>query len=252
MPEPVSPPQLIAYRVNQKRQMQIVPAPRARDWMAETPQAFANRCLPLLIANQAGWVLLNAHRVEATWRGGNHVELQVAEDPLIEPSVVSHFGHGIITWRIPYLFRTPPGFNLLVRGPANWPKDGACAIEGLVETDWCAATFTMNWQLTRVGLPVVFDVDEPFCMIVPQRRGELDAFAPRIERVETDPDLHAEYSCWAASRRGFLTDATARRDEGGDWQKHYMRGTSPSGTRATEHQTTLRLNPFDETPLSHS
>ena len=37
----------------------------------------------------------------------------------------SLFGHGILTWTLPYLFRTPPGYNLLARGPANWPKDGS-------------------------------------------------------------------------------------------------------------------------------
>ena len=35
----------------------------------------------------------------------------------------SHFGSGILTWHLPLLFRTPPGYDLLVRGPANHPKD---------------------------------------------------------------------------------------------------------------------------------
>ena len=42
----------------------------------------------------------------------------------------SHFGYGILTWTLPYLFRTPPDWNLLARGPSNLPKDGIQALEG--------------------------------------------------------------------------------------------------------------------------
>ena len=42
----------------------------------------------------------------------------------------SHFGNGILTWHLPMLFRTPPGYNLSVRGPANYPKDAVCPFRG--------------------------------------------------------------------------------------------------------------------------
>jgi hypothetical protein len=170
-------PELTAYSLELQPAMRLVPAPSGRTWMTETPNRFAYRCLPLLIANQAGWLLLNRHAVRATWNGSDALD-GVAVEPLGErlPTVRSHFGSGILTWNLPFLFRTSPGYNLLVRGPANWPKDGACPLEGLVETDWSPATFTMNWKLTRPHFPVVFEEDEPICMIVPQRRGELEAF----------------------------------------------------------------------------
>ena len=62
----------------------------------------------------------------------------------------SHFGYGLLTFQLPYLFRTPPGYNLLVRGPANCPKDGAW-LDGLVGTDWSPARFFMTWQITRAN-----------------------------------------------------------------------------------------------------
>ena len=114
--------------------------------------------------------------------------------------VRSHFGFGVVTWNIPYVFRTPPGFNLLARGPANWPKDGACALEGLVETDWAFANFTMNWKLTRPDHPVTFEEGEPFCMIVPQRRGELESFDPEVCDMSDDAELSAEFREFAQNR----------------------------------------------------
>ncbi len=34
----------------------------------------------------------------------------------------------------------------------------------MVETDWTAASFTMNWKLTRVGQIVRFERGEPICI----------------------------------------------------------------------------------------
>ena len=236
---------LIAYRVSQAPTMRLMRAPVAREWMTVTRDRFAHRCLPLLIANQAGWWVCSGNALRATWDGGDDISSVIVE-PLHGPAPVpalSHFGHGVLTWRIPYLFRTAPGYNLVVRGPTNRPKDGACALDGIVETDWAAATFTMNWKLTRANLPVTFEVDEPICMIFPQRRGELEGFRPEVRQLDEDADVLQSYQRWQESRTTFLLDL----DTPGappNWQKHYFRGTSPDGSSGTEHQTKLKLRDF--------
>lgn len=48
-----------AYRVHPAG-LPLTPAPIDRDWMDATPDRFAYRCLPLVIANQAGWVIPSA------------------------------------------------------------------------------------------------------------------------------------------------------------------------------------------------
>ena len=68
-----------------------------------------------------------------------------------------NFGHGVLTWHLNYLFRTSPGYNLYARGPANWPKDGIVPLEGIIETDWSVATFTMNWKVTVKNQPIDFE-----------------------------------------------------------------------------------------------
>ncbi len=248
--EEVSEPKLIAYRVGGWSPMRLVAAPSSRSWMDATDMRFANRCLPLKIANQAGWFVLNSHAVRVTWSGGNGLsDLEIEPlDGSAAPAAASHFGYGILTWEIPYLFRTPPGYNLHARGPANWPKDGAYPLEGIVETDWAVSTFTMNWKLTRADLPVVFEADEPVCMIVPERRGELESFRPEIRDIEADPELSSAYQQWAQSRARFNSELKVPDSEAvkRSWQKHYSQGTSPSGLRAAEHQTKLKLKDFDQ------
>ena len=100
----------------------------------------------------------------ASWDDG--LDLEEETEASMQACVVSHFGCGIITWTLPYLFQTPPGWSLLARGPANWPFDGVSPLEGIVETDQAASTFTMNWKITRPDFTVRFDRGDPICMIV--------------------------------------------------------------------------------------
>jgi hypothetical protein len=164
--------------------------------------------------------------------------------------VGSQFGYGILTWSFPFIFRTSPGFNLLVRGPANLPKDGIAALEGVVETDWAVASFTMNWKFTR-PCSVEFAAGEPVCMIVPQRRGELESVHAEVRGIESNPELAAQHVAWDRERElMMLLKRAAVKLAGPDhpdaraWQGDYFRGTSPGGASATEHQTRLTLRPF--------
>lgn len=212
--------------------------------MDRTEDGFARRCLPLLIANQHGWHIVNEHHVRAVW-GGGHAPGDVYVDSDGE-DVAAHFGHGVLTWTIPYLFRTPPGWNLLARGPANAPKDAIAPLEGIVETDWSAATFTMNWKFTRPGSEVVFEPGDPICMIVPVRRGDLATFEPRIDSINADGRTATAYYRWRSSRWIFNTGlhrnvpASPRHR----WQRHYFQGTTVDGERAAEHETRLALTDF--------
>jgi hypothetical protein len=215
--------------------------------MDQTTERFAHRCLPLLIANQAGWHILNTHTIEAQWNGGkslDSIQIKILSGAG-ECPVMSHFGHGLLTWTIPFLFRTPSGYNLWVRGPANWPKDGICALEGLVETDWSPATFTMNWQFTRPDHTVRFEEGEPICCILPQRRGELEQFDPLVEEIDGVPQEAERYKRWNKSRDVFIDLQKSSMFAGGkSWQKHYFNGQSPGEQAFEAHQTKLNLRPF--------
>jgi len=211
--------------------------------MQKTIDHFANRCLPLRIANQCGWFILNDIDVTAVWNGADHPGgLQITTAAGSKPEhVKSHFGYGILTWTIPYLFRTPPGYNLYVRGPSNSPKDGICALDGVIETDWAVSTFTMNWKLTCVGVPVTFKAGEPIAMIMPVQRGEIETFEITTREIASDAELHREYQAWFESRRKFLETFNATKPERMTWQKDYFLGHTVLGETFQGHQMDLKL-----------
>lgn len=243
---------LIAYERGGAGEVSVVPGEPGRDWMDATPGRFAYRCLPLLIANQSGWMILNPWGFTATWNGGPHKDDIVIEFDEVVPGrtqyVVSHFGSAVMTFSLPYLFRTPAGYNMYVRGPANMPKDAIAALEGIVETDWSDATFTMNWKFTRANVPVRFEMDEPVAMLSPLRRGEAERFRPVFRALEADKETEAGFLAFNDSRREFnRTLAEKGADTNGpSWQRHYMRGETVAGKRAREHQTAVTLARFVE------
>jgi hypothetical protein len=244
---------LIGY-VTRENAPRITPASVGRTWMQEMTQAnigWPKRCLPMLIANQSGWELRNPAAFTATWMGpGQGVDVIIAPDTRDPGQLLplSHFGGGILTWNLPLLFRTPPDYNLLVRGPANYPKDGVCPLEGIVETDWASASFSMSWKLTRKHVPVRFEVDEPICMILPQRRAELEEFAPELRPIESDEDLQRKYELFRCSRNAAKQAEQVARVTAGEqveWQGDYTRGRHTDGDAGTpDHQTRRHLRSF--------
>ena len=241
---------LTAYVVDGHK-LDIRPAPVERDWMEATNERFAYRCLPLNIANAHGWEVLCPSVFTATWTGGRTLSAVRIEMVSAGPApAISHFGNGTSTFHIPCVFRTEPGFDLMVQGPINRPKDAIAPLCGVIETDWAPYTFTMNWIFTRRGATVRFEQGEPFCHIFPVKRGELELVEPRLQLLSQEPELKRQFDFWTNSRSQFNADL---KQPGSDaelerWQKLYYRGVDASGqsTSASDHRTRLRLRPFQK------
>lgn len=239
---------LCAYELGAQADMKLEPAPADREWMDQSHQRYAYRCLPLVICNQAGWIIRNPIDFSVRWNGENQLgdlKLRFAGG-VQENRIRSHFGHGILTFTVPYLFRTPEGINLWVKGPANWIKDGIQPLEGVVETDWSDATFTMNWKVTRKNHTIRFEKGEPICMLVPVPRGLAEGLDPVIQPLVADRKQSDRYEQWRAARHAF-NESLQRQDPATvqrGWQRDYMLGMDGEGREFGQHQTRLRIKPF--------
>jgi len=241
-------PQIIAFEINKPPYDALIAAPINRDWMDATQNRFAYRCLPLTIANQSGWIIRSPSSFFARWNGGGQSTdtIVISDEVPPDPTVSTLFGHGVITFNIPWLFRTPAGVNLWVKGPANLPKDGVSALEGIVESDWTASTFTMNWKVTRPDTLIRFERGEPICMIVPVMRGFVESFEPVIRQISSDSEVNAAFLNWSRSRNKFH-ELVAMRDPHSlrqQWQKDYFQGRDPGTEAFSDHQTKLHTQSF--------
>lgn len=226
----------------------LVPAAADRFWMDVGTKGWANRCLPLRIANQAGWFVLNDCDIDVIWTGSPALDSVRILGRNGGPTGIAQsiFGHGVVTWVIPYLFRTSQGCGLMARGPANNVKDAIVPLDGLVETDWLPYTFTMNWKFTRPGQRVRFDRDEPICMLQPFRFDDLETCQPRVMPISGNPELHTQFSLWHEQRLQTAREARENPERAKQLMEgKYIRGEDAYGTRQPSHRNKLRVATFD-------
>lgn len=225
-------------------------APLERQWMDATYDAYAYRCLPLNIANQHGWEILSPVRFQAYWDGREandsvHFITEHKEDR--RPH--SAFGSGVMTFPVPFLFRTEPGIQLFATGPVNMQKDGIQPLSGIIETDWSPYTFTMNYRFTRPNHIITFEAGEPYIMLFPVRMDLIEDVEPDIVPIHSNKELCAMFEDWRDNRKAFYD--VARVDQDSDefkqgWQKSYFQGYRPNGEKApVKHRTKLRLRSFE-------
>ena len=239
-PDGIPVPELTCYRIDDAA-MDLIPGRSARDWMDETNQRFAYRCIPLSIANASGWEIALPFSFSAVWNGGPSPEDVTIVSHVRSGLVCSHFGHGVLTFHTGWLFRTSPGWALWCRGAPNHLYDGIVPLEGVVETDWLPFPFTMNWRFTTPGA-VRFETGEAICFVTLLPHGVLDAVAPRIRMIADEPALHAEHNSWSRSRTDFNARLAANKSgavqEG--WQKTYVRGGAEPGRQASAYHRSKR------------
>jgi len=242
---------LTAYIID-GHSVDIRPAPVDRDWMDKTGQRFAYRCLPLSIANAYGWEICCPNGFTAVWSGRPGLEAVTIVPDEGSAIAVSHFGSGVLTFPVPCLFRSEARIDLMVSGPINRPKDAIAPLTGIIETTWSPYSFTMNWQFTRPRTPVRFAKGEPFCHIMPLRRGDIEAVEPELRMLSDNPELQRQHASWGASRNQFNVDL---RTPGSDaqaekWQKLYHRGVLPDGETIgdSDHRTRLKIKHFTKPP----
>jgi Family of unknown function (DUF6065) len=183
------------------------PSPARRAWMSEHPTAY--QCLPMVVANQWGWQVLCPTDVRVVWNGSDAQSgLRVEVDPQWAPGIKSQFGRGIVTFSLPWMFRTPPGWDLYAKGPSNRWKANASPLEGVIETWWLNYTFTLNWKLIEPG-EVHFAKGESLGQLFPVPHGTFqDATAIEAPLEEADPEAARELLRWLEERRKVVSDPT--------------------------------------------
>lgn len=242
----------------------IRPASRERDWMSAN-NSHAYRCLPLVVANQMGWVVECPVNFTAIWDGRDQAsaiqfQFEQAGDTWAS-QIENDFGNGIITFRLPWLFKTGDEVGLVVRGQTNHWKINAHALDGFVETWWLPFTFTMNWKIIQPNIPVQFAKGEPICLIHPFDTRLISNTNPDIRDIETDAPLQQEYTKWKFVRRMVnhliveSRDKTVVERDGADdennvsvskFNSKYMKGQNYSDQRTQNHQKQIAVRSFKD------
>lgn len=177
---------------------QLRPSPARRYWMDQGPYAY--QCLPLVVANQWGWQILCPTDLRATWDGSpDPGGVRVEVDPQYATVIKSQFGSGLVTFSPPWLFRTSPGWNIMIKGPGNRFKPNCVSLEGVIETWWLNYTFTLNWRIVEPGT-VEFAKGESLGQLVPVPHATFENASAIEAPLSEEPEIAAELLKWQEER----------------------------------------------------
>jgi hypothetical protein len=220
--------------IEEKCKKYIIPASPKRNWMDDKDQYYAYYCAPLVASNQLGYNILYQHETEIFWNGGPNVsDVKIIHKKQNEhfTGCISHFTKGIITFTFPVIFKTPPGWGLLVSGPSNTPINGIQALEALVETNWSPFTFTMNFKITDTNKLIRLHENDPICRIIPYPLNLNEKTNITFSSIKSNTKLHNQYEEWSKSRRAFNK---SDRPKMSTRQFFYRDGLDPNGKKIGE------------------
>jgi len=211
------------YKLSNCEKLSITPAKYERSWMDEN-SGFAYRCLPLSIANQFGWNINCPVSFKATWNGNydhrNAFKINFGEYSPETILVSSHFGQGILTFSLPFLFRTEKSYGLFIRGPTNYIKHNVTYLDAFVETDWVNFTFTYNIKFQKPNIEVEFKEGEPLLSFFPFNLESMKDINIEISDINENKELNKNFSDYSELRKDF----NDKQRGPGEWMKDYYKG----------------------------
>ena len=216
----------------------LIQKPEARrDWF--TPHFY--RCLPLVIANQVGFIITAEFSFAMEWDGSEGLEsLHLFYDRSEEemktafPLMESHFGHGILTIVPPFTLRTPPGINLMTLGVPNQVLPNVTVMTGIVETDNLRRNFTFNLKLQMPNIRVNIPAGTPLAAFMPIPRYFPHNFELKMEEEVFSPELVEEEKAAELEAVRFRIEEEPKLTH--RIGRHYYQGHDIYGNKFPDHQ----------------
>lgn len=211
---------------------------KKRDWF--TPHFYF--CLPLLIANQYGFIIRSFYTWTATWDGKDGIDATTIQienpDPDPHQLISSHFGSGIVTIQNRFHFRTAPGMNLMTLNPPNFILPDIQNLNGVIETDNLRRDFTFNLKITTPNKQIKIHKGQPIAAILPIPRYFVENF-----ELKLDTDLFSEeiikYERLMGAKFGYERqhlDLKKPHNAG----RRYWKGEDADGNQFPDHQTRIK------------
>jgi hypothetical protein len=197
------------------------------------------KCLPLVTANEYGFVVKSEFDFGFVWNGGDSpddlkilVKDEIGSDKI--PHIVTHFGSGIITLNVPFTLRTPPGVNLLVTGAPNYILSNLTAMTAVVETDNLRRNFTINLKVAIPNLEVWIPAGTPLAGLIPIPRYYADKFELKLaEDVFDEETVNEELQ---ASIDAGLKRQNVELNTPSETGRDYLTGRDVYGNVFPDHQ----------------
>ena len=201
-----------------------------RDWMDETYNKHAYRCLPVSAANVNGWEIILQREVRVIWEGGNTVPRITNSDS--DGVSIQHDNRviadcnkiGMIDFRLAWAFQTDPGYETWLMGSPNYFIDGAAPLSAVIPSSWWPDETQFNWKITKVNEEVIFPEGTPIAFFFVYKN-ELEEITLSSKNLWEDQELFQ-------SRKSYNEAKMCKhRDEPWVWMNGIRTGLNEKGER---------------------
>jgi hypothetical protein len=197
------------YHIDNNKQKIVVTGTTNGTFLGDTLEY--KKCLPFLIAGELGWDLILTQDYVVNWNGGNAPEDVAIKTEGPDSFVFSNFGHGILTFKIPYLFELEENTFLWVKGPNNNPLSlDLYPTEGLVEADWFPSNFGIDYKILTKNKDILLKKDSAFCRLVPYPKNYIETFEPQYSTFKKNPGFFQTHIAYQQTNRFFF------------WSKYFL------------------------------
>lgn len=226
-----------------EERLSIEQCPVDRDWMDQSVDKYAYRCLPLTYANRHGWCIRLLEDVEVIWNLSDGVnETKVLKGQRQKPGsnfVEAATGNGIISFHFNSIPRTSKDWNLWIMGAPNLIIPGIHPTSGIVESDWMYSPPTMNWKITEPNKVITFKKGDPVIFFFPVHKSQMEEFVLEDKEGMESPEIWKHFSDFRDYR------ISISQNGGSAFGKTYLIGIRPDGTKPEwdyVHKTKIKLN----------
>lgn len=198
-------------------------------------------CLPLTIGNQYGFVVKAMYDAEIFWDGKTY-NIDVKSENFNNssyPQVYVNDFPGALTIENKFIYRTPPGVNLMTIQPPNYFIRGLHTMTGVVEADNLRRSFTFNLRVTNLNEVIKIKKGDWLAAFIPVPRFYVDSFELKDARkIFSDDVIQNEIE--SIKKLGWERDN--HKDYGGDVGKingsgrRYFKGLHVNETKYKKHQ----------------
>lgn len=203
---------------------EIVQSRLKRDWMDDTYNKHAYRCLPLSMANVNGWEIVLQRDIAVVWDGGQSVPRIIGGDSHADRTVANCNKIGMIDFHLGWAFGTEDGYSTWLGGSPNFFVDGAEPLSALIPSFWWPDEVQMSWRLTTPGKEVLFPKGMPFAFffIIPTTLQQDSSFV--VKNLWDDPELIGKRMSYSEAKM------KKHREEPWTWMNGIRTGLDENGT----------------------
>lgn len=168
-----------------------------RDWMDNTYNKHAYRCLPLSSANVNGWEIILEKEVRVIWDGYNCIPKILNKDSngttlYNNDRIIATCNKvGMVDFGLSWIFKTDPGYETWLMGSPNYFIEGASPLSAILPSSWWPDEAQFNWRIDKEGQEVVFPEGMPFAFFFVYKN-ELEDVSISVENYWDNQKLMEE------------------------------------------------------------